>query len=173
MGYCFAQLLTYDRSLKTKSAAVRETLLLEMVHLSTTIIRLAMNTTDERTKHLTDHIYHMLSFAAVTLTRLLHNYEEQLAASHDLQQLDELILSLATWLHAIGLPCHIAYTMGNVVAAVHKKLRPDAGPSPSESYTGVDPAIHDEFAQFFPELFGNSPMDTMHVPMLPDFQLIP
>lgn len=173
MGYCFAQLLTYDRSLKTKSAAVRETLLLEMVHLSTTIIRLAMNTTDERTKHLTDHIYHMLSFAAVTLTRLLHSYEEQLAASHDLQQLDELILSLATWLHAIGLPCHIAYTMGNVVAAVHKKLRPDAGPSPSDSYTGVDPAIHDEFAQFFPELFGNSPMDTMHVPMLPDFQLIP
>lgn len=172
MGYHFAQLLTYDRSLKTKSAAVRETLLIEMIHLSTTIIRLAMDTTDERTRHLTDHIYHMLSFAAVTLVRLLHRYEEQIRTSHDLEELDRLVLSLATWLHAIGLPCHIAYTMGDVVVAFHKKLRPDYQPSPSASYADIDANIPDDFAQFFPELFGNSPLNPMHISMLPDFQPI-
>ena len=104
MGFYFAQLLNYDQSLKTGSAAVRESILSEMIRLSTSIINLAMNTTDERTRHLTDHIYHMISFAAVTLCRLLHNYEDQLSISHDLHGLDGLILSLVTWLHAIGLP---------------------------------------------------------------------
>lgn len=170
MGYCFAQLLTYDQSLKTRSAAARESLLNEMVRLATAIINVAMDTTDDRTKHLTDHIYHMISFAAVTLSRLLHNYEDQLASTHDLDNLDGLILSLVSWLHAIGLPCHVAYTMGNVVAAFHKKLRPHSGPSPSASYAEVDPAIHDDFAQLFPELFGTSPFQIPNGSMLPDFQ---
>ncbi|KAF1360681.1 hypothetical protein EJ07DRAFT_165292 [Lizonia empirigonia] len=170
MGYHFAQLLTYDRSLKIRSAAVRETLLIEMVRLSTTIMKLAMDTADERTRHLTDHIYHMLSFAAFTLSRLLHKYEEQLAATHDLLELDRLVLSLAAWLHAIGLPCHIAHTMGSVVAAFHAKLRPEIE---SASYIDVDPAIQDDFARFFPELFGDSPISSMQISMLPEFQSIP
>lgn len=173
MGYHFAQLLAYDRSLKSRSAAVREALLSEMIRLSMTILKLAMDTTDQRTRHLSDHIYHMITFAAVTIIKLLHKYEEQLRATYDLEDLDGHVLSLATWLHAIGLPCHIAYTMGDVVAAFHKKLRPNTQPSPSTSYADVDPTIQDEFAQFFPELFGHSPLDPIHVPMLPDFQPIP
>jgi hypothetical protein len=172
MGFYFAQLLVYDQCLKSGSAAVRESLLSEMVRLSTSIINLAMNTTDERTPHLTDHIYHMISFAAVTLCRLLHSHEGQLSISHDLHGLDGLILSLVTWLHAIGLPCHVAHTMGDVVAAFHKKLRPDAGPSPSTSYHGVDPAIQDDFAQLFPEFYGAFTFDMMHGSMLPEFQPI-
>ena len=172
MGFHFAQLLIYDQSLKTRSAAVRESLLAEMIRLSTTIINLAMEATDERTRHLTDHIYHMISFAAVTLCRLLHNYEEQLSLSHDLLSLDTLILSLVSWLHAIGLPCHVAHTMGDVVAAFHKKLRPDSGPSPSTSYADVDPAIQDDFAQLFPELFGANSFDMITSSMLPDFEAI-
>lgn len=170
MGFYFAQLLAYDQSLKTRSAAVRESLLLEMVRLSTATINVAMESTDERTRHLTDHIYHMISFAAVTLCRLLHNYEEQLSSSHDLHGLDGLILSLVSWLHAIGLPCHVAHTMGDVVAAFHKKLRPDSSPSPSTSYAGVDPAIQDDFAQLFPEFYGASTFDMINGSMLPDFQ---
>ncbi|KAF2682405.1 hypothetical protein K458DRAFT_307421, partial [Lentithecium fluviatile CBS 122367] len=172
MGFYFAQLLVYDQSLKTGSAAVRESLLSEMIRLSTSIIHLAMDTADERTRHLTDHIYHMISFAAVTLCRLLGNYEEQLSASHDLHGLDGLILSLVSWLHAIGLPCHVAHTMGDVVAAFHKKLRPESGPSPSTSYAGVDPAIQDDFAQLFPEFYGTASFDMMNGSMLPDFQPI-
>lgn len=170
MGFYFAQLLAYDQSLKTRSAAARESLLNEMVRLSTAIINTTMATADERTQHLTDHIYHMISFAAVTLSRLLHTYEEQLAVSHDLHGLDGLIISLVTWLHAVGLPGHVAHTMGNVVAATHKKLRPESGPSPSTSYAEVDPAIQDDFAQLFPELFGTSPFDVMNGSMLPDYQ---
>ncbi|KAF2636671.1 hypothetical protein P280DRAFT_552840 [Massarina eburnea CBS 473.64] len=176
MGFLFAQLLVYDLSLKNRSAAVRESLLSEMVRLSTSIINLTMDTLsdteDERTPHLTDHIYHMISFAAVTLCRLLHNYEDQLSTSHNLQDLDPLILSLVSLLHAIGLPCHVAHTMGDVVAAFHKKLRPDAGPSPSTSYAGVDPAIQDDFAQLFPEFYGTSSFDIINGSMLPDFQPI-
>jgi len=173
MGFHFVQLLAYDRSLKSRSAAVQETLLNEMIRLSTAIMELAMDTTDERTRHLSDHIYHMITFAAVTMIRLLHKYEELLRSTYDLEDLDGLVLALATWLHAIGLPCHIAYTMGDVVTAFHKKLRPDTQPSPSTSYADVDPTIQDEFAQFFPELFGHSPLDPIHMPMLPDFQPTP
>lgn len=172
MGFHFAQLLLYDQALKARSAAVRESLLSEMIRLSTTIVNIAMETTDERTRHLTDHIYHMISFAAVTICRLLHNYEEQLSSSHDLHGLDSLILSLVSWLHAIGLPCHVAHTMGDVVAAFHKKLRPDSGPSPSSSYAEVDPTIQDDFAQLFPELFGASSFDMISGSMLPEFQPI-
>ena len=114
----------------------------------------------------------MISFAAVTMCRLLHTYEEQLPASHDLHSLDGLILSLVSWLHAIGLPCHVAHTMGDVVAAFHKKLRPDTGPSPSTSYVDVDPAIQDDFAQLFPELFGATTFDMNNGSLLPDFQPI-
>lgn len=170
MGYYFAQLMAYDQSLKTGSSAVRESLLSEMVRLSTSIINLAINTADERTRHLTDHIYHMISFAAVTLCRLLSHYEEQLSLSHDLHKLDETVLSLVSWLHAIGFPCHVAYTMGDVVAAFHTKLRPNTGPSPNTSYAGVDPAIQDDFAQLFPEFYGTSSFDLINGSILPDFQ---
>jgi len=169
MGFCFAQLLTYDQSLKTSSAVARESLINEMVRLSTAIINLAMNTTDERTQHLTDHIYHMLGFAAITLSRLIHYHEEQLAASYDLHGLDSLILALVTWLHNIGLPCHVGHTMGDVVAAFHKKLRRNSGQSPSTSYAGIDPAIHDDFAQLFPELFSVSPYSEAN-PSLTEFE---
>jgi hypothetical protein len=170
MGFYFAQLMAYDQSLKSGSSAVRESLLSEMVRLSSSIINLAMNTTDERTRHLTDHIYHMISFAAVTLCKLLSNYEEQLSLSHDLNKLDTIVLSLVSWLHAIGFPCHVAYTMGDVVAAFHKKLRPNPGPSPNTSYAGVDPAIQDDFAQLFPEFYGTAAFDLMDGSILPDFQ---
>ena len=159
MGFHFAQLLIYDRSLKFRSASVRESLLSEMVRLSTAILNLGMETTDERTRHLTDHIYHMISFAAVTLCRLSHLYEDQLSATHDLVELDKLVLQLVSWLHSIGLPCHVAHTLGDVVAAFHKKLRPDAQPSPTASYIGVDPAIQEDYSVMFPELFGATSFD--------------
>lgn len=163
MGFYFAQLLTYDQSLKTGSTAARESLITEMVRLLTTIINLAISTTDERTRHLTDHIYNIISFATVTLSRLLHTYEPQLAVSHDVPGLEGLIMSLVAWLH-------IAHTMGNVVTASHRKLRHGSGLSPTTSCDEVDTAIHDDFAQLFPDLFGARPFYVGSVSMLPDFQ---
>jgi hypothetical protein len=170
MGYYFAQLLTYDQSLKIRSTAARESLINEMIRLSSTIINLAINTTDERTQHLTDHIYHMISFAAVTLSRLLHTYEQQLAVSHNIQGLEGLILSLVSWLRGMGSPSHIAHTMGDVVTAFHRKLRRNSGLSPTASFEDVDTGVHDDFAELFPELFGPRPFYVGSISMLPDFQ---
>jgi hypothetical protein len=63
MGFHFAQLLIYEQALSSRSAAVRESLLSEMVRLSAAILTLAMETTDLRTQHLSDHIYHVITFA--------------------------------------------------------------------------------------------------------------
>jgi hypothetical protein len=60
--------------------------------------------------------------------------------------------------------------MGNVVTAFHKKLRRGSGMSPTTSIEDVDTALHDDFAQLFPELFGARPFIVGSVSMLPDFQ---
>lgn len=169
MGFNFAQLLAYDQSLKTRSARVRESLLNEMARLSAAIISLAMNNTDERTKHLSDHIYHMITFAAVTLCRLLHMYEEQLARSHNVAELDSLITTLVSWLKSIGLPCHAAFTLGDIVAAFHKKLRPVSRPSPitsEENNTWADMS----FWAALPEFIGPDPMSTGNWDFLPNWE---
>ncbi|KAJ5092385.1 hypothetical protein NUU61_007255 [Penicillium alfredii] len=95
-----------------------------MIRHSTGIVHLAMDTVDERTRHLSDHIYHMITFAAIVICRLLHGYEGQLASSHNIEELDALIHSLVQWLYCIGLPCHAAHTLGNIIGKVHQKLRP-------------------------------------------------
>jgi hypothetical protein len=135
MGFNFAQLLIYDQSLKSRSAAVRESLLSEMVRLSAAIPRIAMDTDDDRTRHLSDPIYHMITFAAVTLCRLMQMYRPQLAVTHNLAEFDSLVLTLVTWLRSIGLPCHMAHTLGDVVSAFHKNLRPESQTSP---FTNAD-----------------------------------
>jgi len=168
LGFHFAQLLAFDHSLKSRSAAVRESLLSEMVRLSGAILNLAIETADARTRHLSDHIYHVITFAAVTLCRLLHLYEDRLSASHDIAKLDQLLLDLVTWLYSIGLPCHVAHTLGDVVAAFHKKLRPTARPTPSQEEAEL--WGQPEFANFFPDLLGTAIYDGTDYAMLPDWE---
>lgn len=163
MGFYFAQLLAYDQALKFRSAAVRESLLSEMIRFSAAIVRLALDTADARTRHLSDHVYHMITFAAVTLCRLLHMYESQVASSHNITELDSLVLTLVTWLHSIGLPCHVAHTLGDVVAAFHQKLRPHAHPSPYG-----DP--QDDIGLYFPELLGMETFDGGNFDFLPNWE---
>ncbi|KIW14107.1 hypothetical protein PV08_06888 [Exophiala spinifera] len=125
MGFHFAHLLAYCQSLKSTHAVMRLPLLIEMIQLSKSIINLAMDTTDERTRHLTDHIYHVITFSALTLCRLVHTYESKLrAARQDIEALDHLVMRLISWFKTIGLPCHAAHILGNAVSAQFKKLRP-------------------------------------------------
>ncbi|PVH99483.1 hypothetical protein DM02DRAFT_594183 [Periconia macrospinosa] len=168
MGFSFAQLLLHDRALKTRqtATAVPITLLTQMIHLSTSIMTLAIQSSDHRTPYLTDHIFHMISFAAVTLCRLLHTYEAQLSSSpsHEhitqreqinIQNLDHEIVSTVMWLHALGIPCHVAHTMGDVVLAIHRRLRPQFENAMSnEMASGLDPGIQEDFAVLFPEFYG-------------------
>ena len=163
MGFHFAQLLVYDQALKSRSAAVRESLLSEMIRLAAAMIQLALDTADVRTRHLSDHVYHMITFAAVTLCRLLHMYEKQVASSHNIVELDSLVLTLVTWLHSIGLPCHVAHTLGDVVAAFHEKLRPNAHPSSYEE-------AQDDIGLYFPELLGIETFDGGNFDFLPNWE---
>lgn len=156
MGFWFAQLLLHDRALKTRNPSSRPTLCSEIVRLSTSIMKLARQFSGPQTPYLTDHIFHMISFASVTLCRLLHTHEDQLSLSqHDVQRLDDDILSTAMWLHAIALSCHVAHTMGDVVLAFHRRLRPRfENVLSNQMADGIDPAVQDDFAVLFPEFYG-------------------
>jgi hypothetical protein len=55
-----------------------------------------------------------------------------LAATHDIAELDSLIIRFIDWLKSIGLSCHSGYTLGLTVAAFHKKLRPNIQPQMME-----------------------------------------
>jgi hypothetical protein len=169
MGFNFAHLLAYERVLQAKSARVQSNLLAEMVKRAVTIINLAIATTDDRTKHLSDHIYHMITFAAVTLCRLLNVYEAQLSVTENVPELDTLILSLVSWLRSIGQACHVGNTLGAVVASFHKRLRPNAQlPSPSDWPT---PWRDLELTPFFPEfMLGNENEDGSNWNFLPDWE---
>ncbi|KAE8370929.1 LITAF-like zinc ribbon domain-containing protein [Aspergillus caelatus] len=168
MGFHFAHLLLYDQCLKCKTARARESVISEMIRHSTAIIRLAMDTTDDRTRHLTDHIYHMITFAAIIICRLLNAYEEQLVQIYNLDELDSLILSLIHWMQTIGLPCHAAYTLGHVIGKVHQKLRPAVvsqplPPEQSEIFFGQD------LASYFPEFLGVETTEDGNWDLLPSW----
>ncbi|KAB8235743.1 uncharacterized protein BDW43DRAFT_318142 [Aspergillus alliaceus] len=153
MGFHFAHLLLYDQCLKSKTARVRESVISEMIRHSTSIIRLAIDTADDHTRHLTDHIYHMITFAAIIICRLLHAYEEQLVLTHNLDELDSLILSLVQWMQSIGLLCHAAHTLGHVIGKVHQRLRP-AVVVPSQATEQNDAFFGQDLVNYFPGFLG-------------------
>ena len=153
MGFNFAHLLAYCQSLKSARAVMRSPILAEMIERSRSIINLAMDTTDERTRHLTDHIYHTITFSALTLCRLVHTYESKLrAANHDIYALDALVLRLVGWLRSIGLPCHAAHILGDVVSAQFKKLRPNFQPEPLYGTSSTPNCTHEGTVMDHPTL---------------------
>lgn len=171
MGLHFAQLVAYDQSMRSRSSAVRESLLVEMIQTSLAILDLAVVTTDDRTKHLSDHIYHLIAFAAVTICRLLHKYEQQLASAYEAHELDEVVLRIVTWLHSVGPSCHVGHTFGDLVAGLHKKLRPNAHlTSPTLSYQGVDPFHDTELVALFPDLLSTELLTGPTPELLADWQ---
>ncbi|KAI9042011.1 fungal specific transcription factor domain-containing protein [Aspergillus affinis] len=126
MGFHFAHLLAYSNSLKSPQTAMASSTVTEMISHSTIIINLAIDTSDERTRHLTDQIYHIVTFSALTLSRLVHTYESNLQAGHhNFESLDNLVVKLINWLKSIGLPCHTANMLGDIVSAQFVKLRPN------------------------------------------------
>ena len=172
MGFHFSNLLLYEHTLKSKSVTSRESIVSEMIYHSTAIVRLAMETVDERTRHLSDHIYHMITFAAIVICRLLHSYETHLAISHNIEELDHLINNLIQWLHCIGLPCHAAHTLGNIIAKVHRKLRPRVETSPPTAPMSTFP--EESFTSYyFPEFLGLGASADGNWDLLSDLSLFP
>ncbi|KAM3543249.1 hypothetical protein ARSEF1564_003879 [Beauveria bassiana] len=60
MSFSFAHLLAYCQATQSLQSSLDTSLILDMIELSRDIINLAMDTTDDRTRHLTDHIYHLI-----------------------------------------------------------------------------------------------------------------
>ncbi|KAG8420613.1 hypothetical protein J3459_010897 [Metarhizium acridum] len=145
MGFHFAHLFAYYQSLRSAQTGMDIATLSEMIRLSETTIRLAIDTADERTRHLTDHIYHLVTFSALTLCQIIHNYEPQLTtAGYDLYVLDSLIYSLVNWFGSIGLRCHVAHILGDIISAQFQKLRPGFRPSntpPTYNFMGTETVI--------------------------------
>jgi hypothetical protein len=135
MGFHFAHLFAYYQGLKSSAQTAMDIgTLAEMIRRSETTIQLAIDTADDRTRHLTDHIYHLVTFSALTLCQIIHNYESQLAAAgYDLYVLDSLIHTLINWFGSIGLRCHVAHILGDIISAQFQKLRPDFRPPETQA----------------------------------------
>lgn len=146
-------------------------IILDMIDLSSTIINLAIDTTDDRTRHLTDHIYHLITFSALTLCRLVHMYEDQLrVANIDVDDLDRLVTKLITWLRSIGLPCHAAHLLSDIVSSQFHKLRPGAQYAPANARASSlahyntlsaldDSSMSSHVGFFYPDLIGSELFD--------------
>jgi hypothetical protein len=154
MGLHFAHLLADCESLKASKAVVSERTLGDVIQSSEDIINIFLDTTDERTRHLTDHVYNVVTFAALTLCRVLQSYHAQLQeAGHDLRMLHKLIEAIIIGLSSVGLPCHAASMLAAVVSARFARLQTtvedmrtlaaeglvaETSASMSEAYTGFD-----------------------------------
>ncbi len=133
MGYYFARLLSLRRAVKATHSRMGDSPLSKLIRLTTSILNLAMETADERTQHLTDNIYHIVTFSAITLCQLLRKYEDQLRHSQDVPALHSLVGRLVAWLRSIGLRCHVAHMLGDLVSAQQRRLRPGGTPSSGNS----------------------------------------
>ncbi|KAJ5674698.1 uncharacterized protein N7477_004632 [Penicillium maclennaniae] len=172
MGFHFSNLLFYEHALKSRTARARESVVSEMIRHSTAIVHLAMDTVDERTRHLSDHVYHMITFAAIIICRLLNSYEEELSVNFNIGGLDGLIQDLVQWLHSIGLPCHAAHTLGNIIAKVHQMLRPRVEQIPLIAPIYVMP--EESFSNYyFPEFLGLGASADGHWDLLSDQSFFP
>ncbi|THZ31009.1 hypothetical protein D6C91_00942 [Aureobasidium pullulans] len=161
MGCSFAQLLILERALGKSSEAVDESSIVQMVQYCSDILQAAIRTPDDRTEHLTHHVYHMITFAALTLIRLLRKYEKEFASFFEAVSRHALILEVSQWLRSIGLPGHIGQTMGNIVATLHQSSFPAQASDIAISSQGE--FVFDNFAampEFF-DLDANFDWDTL------------
>lgn len=128
MSWAFAQMLLHERAMPSRGSphAVRESTINELVILSLKICNVAQETSDDRTAYLSDHIYHMIAFAALTMCRLLSKHEDLIHHQGDYNQLDRHLMQTATWLKSVGSSRHVAGIMSDLISSTHRKLRPEA-----------------------------------------------
>lgn len=128
LGLHFAHLIADCESLKASKTAVSERTLTDVIQSSKDIINIFLDTTDGRTRHLTDHVYNVVTFAALTLCRVLQNHRYQLQeAGHDLRVLHKLVEAIVAGLSAVGLPCHAASMLAAVISARFARLQTITG----------------------------------------------
>lgn len=126
LGQHFAHLLAQCEATKANGPTANVHSFEGVMQSSKAIIDIFIDTADDRTRHLSDHIYHVVTFAALVLCRLLQNHGAVLEeAGHDRHNLCQLIERIIDQLRSVGLPCHAAYMLASVVAAKFKALPND------------------------------------------------
>ncbi|KAG9708926.1 MFS general substrate transporter, partial [Aureobasidium melanogenum] len=133
MGLTFAHLLVLERSHGDQSSSMSDPSTVDMLSCCSEILETAIQTTDERTELLTDHVYHMITFAALTLSRLLHKHEQGSSTSFDTTTHHALITKTWQWLGSIGLSGHIGRTMSTIIATLYQSLFPSQA-NPTDGY---------------------------------------
>lgn len=128
LGLHFAYLLADCESFKRSKADISDRALADVVQSSRAIIDIFLETTDERTRHLTDHVYNVVTFAALTLCRIMQHHHAQLRqAGQDLSTLNGVVEAIIRGLSSVGPSCHAANMLAGVVAAKFATLQIDPG----------------------------------------------
>lgn len=128
LGLQFAYLLADCESFKRSKANISDRALANVVQSCKAIIDIFLETTDDRTRHLTDHVYNVVTFAALTLCRIIQNHHAQLPqAGQDLDTLNRVVEAIIRGLSSVGPSCHAANMLASVVAAKFATLQKDFG----------------------------------------------
>lgn len=139
LGLHFAYLLADCESFKRSKADISDRALADVVQSSRAIIDIFLETTDERTRHLTDHVYNVVTFAALTLCRIIQNHHAQLPqAGQDLDTLNGVVETIIRGLSSVGPSCHAANMLAGVVAAKYASLQNDCGTMNGLASTDAD-----------------------------------
>lgn len=143
LGFKFTYLLAHYQSLQSSQAKIQHTNLIDMIALATDIITLIVDTTDGLSQYLTDHVYHIVTFAALVLCQVLQNYQTQLH-EHKVhtESVESLLKKLLDWLETIGTAGHIARVLSPVISSRCAKIKrirtASSNPSSTPSRSTMD-----------------------------------
>jgi hypothetical protein len=105
------------------------------------------------------------------LCQIVHNYEAKLqTSSYDISELDNLVFKLINWFKSIGLPCHAAHILGDIVSAQFQKLRPNFQPTtpivsdtlssnPGVVFTAEELSLPPDLSFLYPNFVGSEMFD--------------
>ncbi|ENH69426.1 Transcriptional activator of proteases prtT [Fusarium oxysporum f. sp. cubense race 1] len=91
-------------------------------------------------------------------------------ANYDTTELDNLVFKLVNWFKTMGLPCHAAHILGDIVHAQFQKLRPDFQPStpivsgalsenPGVIYNAEELLLPPDLSFLYPNFIGSEMFD--------------
>ncbi|CEJ94354.1 hypothetical protein VHEMI09892 [[Torrubiella] hemipterigena] len=124
LGFKFTYLFAHYQWLQSSQMKSQPTTLIDMIALATDIITVIVDTTDGLSQYLTDHVYHIVTFAALVLCHILPSYQTQLQENNvDTGAVEELIIKLLGWLETIGTAGHIARVLWPVISYRFAKMQ--------------------------------------------------
>lgn len=124
LGFKFTYLFAHYQSLQSSQTKIQHTTLIDMIALAKDIITLIVDTTDGLSQYLTDHVYHIVTFAALILCQILQSYQTLLHDHKvDTGAVEDFVTKLLGWLETIGTTGHIARILSPVISSRFAKIQ--------------------------------------------------